>query len=131
MRAGVEGQRQLHDVLEIARQHRLALAVRQPIRMQRDRGAAQNGKQAERRPGRQQRPRRRGRARRRGRLAGKDINDAAEQYRFGELGAGQQQIGAGENPAQPRLLAEQLKDAGIEAKHGHAMGSGSAGQTIV
>ena len=36
MGAGVEGQRQLHDVLEIARQHRLALAVRQPIRVQRD-----------------------------------------------------------------------------------------------
>jgi hypothetical protein len=59
MSAGVEGQRQLHDVLEIARQHRLALAVRQPIRMQGDRGAAADGKQAERRPGRQQRPRRR------------------------------------------------------------------------
>ena len=53
MGAGMEGQRQLHDVLEIARQHRLALAVRQPIRVQRDRSAASDGKQAERRPGRQ------------------------------------------------------------------------------
>ncbi len=40
MRAGVEGQRQLHDVLEIIRQHRLTLAVRQPVGVQRDRGTA-------------------------------------------------------------------------------------------
>ncbi len=58
----------------------------------------------------------------RGRLAGEDVDDAAEQHRFGELRAGQQQIGAGEDPAQPRLLAEQFKDAGIEAKQGHAVG---------
>jgi hypothetical protein len=56
MGAGVEGQRQLHDVLEIAGQHRLALAVRQPIGVQRDRGTTQNCKQAKPRPGRQQRP---------------------------------------------------------------------------
>ena len=56
----------------------------------------------------------------RGRLAGENVDDAAEQHRLGELRAGQQQIGAGENPAQPRLLAEQLKDARIEAKQGHA-----------
>jgi hypothetical protein len=36
------------------------------------------------------------------------------------LRAGQQQIGEGENPAQPRLLAEQLKDAGVKAQHGHS-----------
>ena len=60
-------------------------------------------------------------------LAGQNVDDAAEQHRFGELGAGQQQIGAGEDPAQPRLLAEQFKDAGIEAKHGHAVGLGVGG----
>ena len=117
MGAGVEGQRQLHDVLEIAGQHRLALAVRQPVGVQRDRRAAADGEQAERRPGRQQRP---GRRRSPAGLAGEHVDDAAEQHRFGELRAGQQQIGAGENPAQPRLLAEQLKHARIEAKQGHA-----------
>ncbi len=57
MGAGVERQRQLHDVLEIIRQHRLALPVRQPVGVQRDRRTAPYGEQAERRPGRQQRPR--------------------------------------------------------------------------
>ena len=42
------------------------------------------------------------------RLAGEHVDDAAEQHRFGELRAGQQQIGGGEDPAQPRLFAEQL-----------------------
>jgi hypothetical protein len=36
------------------------------------------------------------------------------------LRTGQQQIGAGKDPAQPRFLAEQFKDACIEAKQGHA-----------
>ena len=36
MHAGVVGQRQLQDVIEIVGQHRLALAVRQPVGMQRD-----------------------------------------------------------------------------------------------
>jgi len=116
MGAGVEGQRQLHDVFEIVGQHRLTLAMRQLIGVERNRGAAQDGEQPERHPGRQQRP---GddedsgpgvacrRARRR----------AAEQHRFGELRAGQQQIGTGQNPAQPCLFAEQLEDAGVKAKH--------------
>ena len=52
-------------------QHRLALAVRQPIGVQRDRDAAADGEQAERRPGRQQRPRRRWRTRSGGRFARK------------------------------------------------------------
>ena len=99
MGAGVEGQRQLHDVLEIIGQHRLALAVRQPIGMQRDRGTASNGEQAECRPRREQRPRRRGAERAGGCLAGENVDDPAEQHRLGELGAGQQQIGAGEDPA--------------------------------
>ena len=132
MGAGVEGQRQLHDVLEIIRQHRLALAVRQPVGVQRDRGTAADGEQAERRPRRQQRPGRRRRQRTAGGLAGEHVDDAAEQHRLGELRAGQQQIGDGENPAQPRLLAEQFEDAGIKAKHGHAGRTReSAGRTVV
>ena len=95
----MKGQRQLHDVLEIIRQHRLALAMRQPVGMQRDRGAASNGEQAEGRPGREQRPGRRGAERAGGCLAGENVDDAAEQHRLGELRAGQQQVGAGENPA--------------------------------
>ena len=42
-------------------------------------------------------------------LAGEHVDDAAEQHRLGELRASQQQIGAGENPAQPRFLAEQIR----------------------
>ena len=52
MGAGVESQRQLHDVLEIIGQHRLALAVRQPVGVERDERAARDGEQAERHPGR-------------------------------------------------------------------------------
>ena len=98
MGAGVEGQRQLHDVLEIVRQHGLALAVRQPIGMQRDPGTASNGEQAECRPGREQRPGRRG-PEACGGFAGENVDDPAEQHRLGELRTGQQQIGAGEDPA--------------------------------
>ena len=122
MGAGVERQRQLHDVLEIAGQHRLTLAVRQPVGVQRDRGAAADGEQAESSPGRQQRP---GRCRAGGAgggIAGEHIDDAPEQHRLGELRPGQQQVGAGQDPAQPRLLAEQLQDARVEAKQGHAGG---------
>ena len=108
MGAGVEGQRQLHDVLEIVRQHHLALAVRQPVGMQRDGRAAQDGEQAEAAQAASSgqadddRPAP-------GRAGRRAIDDAAEQHRFGELRAGQQQIGAGQDPAQPRLLAEQLQ----------------------
>ena len=128
MGAGVESQRQLHDVLEIIRQHRLTLAMGQPIRMKRYGGAAADGEQAESRPGRQQRPCRRGSERPRRRLAGQDVDDTTEQHRFGELRAGQQQIGAGQDPAQPCLLAEQFKNAGIEAKQGHTL-TNSGGQS--
>ena len=48
-------------------------------------------------------------------LAGENVDDPAEQHRLGELRAGQQQIGAGKDPAQPRLFAEQPEDAGIKA----------------
>ena len=119
MGAGVEGQRQLHDVLEIVGQHRLALAVRQLVGIERDERAARDGEQAERHPGAQQRPGRI-RGQRAGlRLAGEHVDDLAEQHRLGELRAGQQQIGEGQNPAQPRLLAEQLEHAGVKAQHGH------------
>ncbi len=127
MVAGVEVQRQLHDVLEIAGQHRLALAVRQPVGMQGDGGAAQNGEQAERRPGAPAAatPTTTQAARRR--LAGEHVDDAAEQHRFGELRAGQQQVGAGEDPAQPRFLAEQFEHARVKPKQGHAVGTQKGG----
>ena len=74
-----------------------------------------------------------GQAERRGqrtgrRLAGEHVDDAAEQHRFGELRAGQQQIGDGKDPAQPRLLAEQLEDAGVKAKQGHAVRDSTGGR---
>ena len=133
MVAGVEVHRQLHDVLEIAGQHRLALAVRQPVGMQGDGGAADNGEQAERRPGAQQRPGRRRRKRPSRRFAGEHIDDAAEQHRFGELRAGQQQVGAGQDPAQPRFVAEQLEHARVKPKQGHAVETqkGAPGRMIL
>ena len=51
MGAGVESQWQLHDVFEIIRQHRLTLAMRQPIGMKRYRRATADGEQPESRPG--------------------------------------------------------------------------------
>ena len=54
----------------------------------------------------------------RGWLAGENVDDPAEQHRLGELRAGQQQVGAGENPAQPRLFAEQLEGRGYRGEAG-------------
>ncbi len=131
MGAGVEGQRQLHDVFEIIRQHRLTLTVRQLVGMERDRGAAQDREQAERHPGGQQRPGRVRRQRPGLRFAGEHVDDLAEQHRLGELRGGQQQIGDSENPAQPRLLAEQFEDAGVEAKHGHSGGNSTGNGDVI
>ena len=117
MGAGVEGQRQLQDVLEIVGQHRLALAVREPVGLQRHDRAAADGEQPERHPGQQERP---GRVRAGDRLAGEHVDDPAEQHGFRELRGGEQQIGERQQPAQPRLLAEQLENAGVEAENGHA-----------
>jgi len=36
-------------------------------------------------------------------------------------GAGQEQISGGQDPAQPRLFAEQLQDTRVETKQGHAV----------
>ena len=117
MGAGVEGQRQLQDVLEIVGQDRLALAVREPVGLQGHERAARNGEEPERDPGRQERP---GRVRAGHRLAGENVDDPAEQHGFGELRARQQEIGDREQPAQSRLLAEQLENAGVETEYGHA-----------
>ena len=127
MGAGMEGQRQLHDVFEIVRQHRLALAVGQPVGVKGYRGAAEDGEQAERHPGGEQRPGRVGGQRAGLRLAGQHVDDAAEQHRLGELRTGQQQVGAGQNPAQPCLLAEQFEHAGIKANQGHRAADSEAG----
>ena len=56
MHAGVIGQRQLQDVIEVVGQDRLALAVRQPVGVQGDERAADDGEQAEPDPGPEQRP---------------------------------------------------------------------------
>ena len=125
MGAGVEGQRQLQDVLEIVGQHRLALAVREPVGMQRDQRAAADGEQPERRPRPPAAARPSWRARCRG-LAGEHVDDAAEQHGLGELRGGQQQIGDRQHPAQPRLLAEQFENAGVEAE-GWACGRRNSG----
>ncbi len=47
------------------------------------------------------------------------VDDAAEQDRLRELRYCQQQIGAGKQPAETRLLAEQVKNANVKADKGH------------
>ena len=53
MGIAVIGQRQLQHMLEIAGQHDVAAAVRQPVGIKRDQGAAGDGEQPEAGPGRQ------------------------------------------------------------------------------
>ncbi|MGX1042921.1 hypothetical protein AB7M41_002627 [Bradyrhizobium diazoefficiens] len=48
------------------------------------------------------------------------FDDAAEQDGLGELRGGEQEIGKRQQPAQPRLLAEQFENAGVKAENGHA-----------
>ena len=120
MGAGVEGQRQLHDVLEIIGQHRLALAVRQLVGMERDRAlhamvnrpnatqAASSG-QAEFEAS--------------GPVCG--LPESTSTILPNSTGSANcapasSRLANGENPAQPRLLAEQFEDAGVKAQHGHS-----------
>ncbi|MGY3618774.1 hypothetical protein ACVJGD_004970 [Bradyrhizobium sp. USDA 10063] len=120
MGAGVKGQRQLQDMLEIIGQDRLPLAMREPVGMQRHDGTTPDREQAERDPGREQRPWRGGRDQPGDRLAREHVDDLAEQHRLGELRAGEQEIGAGQDPAEPRLLAEQFEHANVKTKQRHA-----------
>ena len=50
MGTSVKSQRQLHDVIEIAGQHRLTLAMGEAVGMKRDAGIAGNREQPERDP---------------------------------------------------------------------------------
>ncbi|MGY4329319.1 hypothetical protein ACVWWG_003736 [Bradyrhizobium sp. LB7.2] len=115
---GMEGQRQLQDVLEIVGQHRLALAVREPVGLQGHERAAGDGEQPECHPGHQKRP---GRIRSGNRLAGEHVDDPAEQHGFCELRGGKQEIGKRQQPAEPCFLAEQFENAGVETEDGHAI----------
>ena len=103
MDAAMEAERQLQDVLEIVRHHRVAAPVRQPVGVQRHQRAAGDGEQAEADPGREQRyevgPDRNTAASLR---AGQRIDDAAEQDGFGELRRGQRHVGDGQHPAELR-----------------------------
>src|SRR3954447_18018516 len=116
MGARMEGQRQLQDVLEIVRQDRLPLAVGEPVGLQRYDRAAGDGEQSERDPGNHERPRQGGAC---DRLAGEYVDDPAKQHWLGELRCRKQEIDDREQPAQRRLLAEQLENAGVDAEDGH------------
>ena len=102
MDAAVEAQRQLQDVLEVVGHHRVAAAMRQPVGVQRDERAADDGEEAEAHPGREQRdeigP---GRGAAVALRAGERIDDAAEQDRLGELRRGQRHVGDRQHPAEP------------------------------
>ncbi len=104
MDAAVIAERQLQDVLEIVGHHRVAAAVRQPVGMQRDQRAADDGEQAEAHPAAEQRHQigpDRNAAPALG--AGQRVDDAAEQDRLGELRGGQRHVGDGQHPAEPGL----------------------------
>ncbi len=122
MRAAVERQRQLQDVLEIFRQHRVPAPVREAVGVQRDHHAAGDVEQTEGDPPGQERQQ--GRPFQRGRIglrAGQRVDDAAEQDGFGELRRRERHIGEGEQPAQAGFRAEQAKHAAIETDEIHMM----------
>ena len=121
MDAGVIGQRQLHDVVEVVGQHRLTLAVRQPVGLQGDEGAADDGEQPETDPGREQRPDRGryGCAGSRGLAVGECVDDPAEQDRLCELRDREQDVGEGKQPAEPGFRSERFENTAVEADKRH------------
>ncbi len=120
MGAAVEGERELEDVFEIVGQHRLAAAVREPVRVQCDQHAARDDEQSEGDPGGEQWSENR-EVRRfcRGLGAHQRVDDPAEQDRFGKLRGCKSHVGDGENPAEPRLGAEQAENAGVKLEEIH------------
>src|SRR5215217_1736863 len=96
MSAGVIGKRKLQDVLEKRRSHYLILTVREPIRMERNQRAGEEGKKREANPGAEQElqavPIEISGT---GLAVGQGIDDAAEQDGFYEQGAGQVEVGDG------------------------------------
>ena len=96
MSAGVIGKRKLQDVLEKRRSHYLILTVREPIRMERNQRAGEDGKKREADPGAEQEqqpvPIEISGA---GLAVGQGIDDAAEQDGFYEQGGGQGEVGDG------------------------------------
>jgi len=105
----------LQDVLEIARQHGLTLAMGEAIGVQRYRRPGHDRKQSEGGPGRKQRP---GRSAR-GHPAREYVDNATEQHGLGKLRRRQEQVCASEDPAELRLFSEQLEDADVEADERH------------
>ena len=120
MDAAMEAERQLQDVLEIVRHHRVTAAVRQPVGVQRHQRAAGDGEQAEAHPGREQRyevgP---DRATAASLGAGQCIDDAPEQDGFGKLRRGQRNVGDGQRPAELRFVAQELEHARVEVDEIH------------
>ncbi len=128
MRAGVIAQRQLQDVLEIVGPHRLAVAMREPVGVQRDDRADDDDEEAESDPGADQRQQHAPVQLPRAALGIRQrIDDAAEQDRFHESGGGQRHTGQRERPAESGLGPEQFEHAHIKPKKFH----GEAGTTTL
>ena len=127
MRAGVVAERKLQHVLEEHRAHHLVLAVREPIGVERDERAANDGEQGEADPGAEQQhqvPQRQ--VRNTGLGIGQRIDDPPEQERFHEHGGGQRQVGERQDPAQTGLAPEQFQHAEVETEEFHNADIGTA-----
>ena len=126
MRAGVVAQRKLEHVLEEHRSHHLVLAVCEPIGVERDERAANDGEQGEADPGSEQQhqvPQLE--VRDTGLGIGQGVDDPPEQERFHEHGGGERQIGQRQYPAQTGLPPEQFQHAEVETEEFHVADIGT------
>ena len=120
MGPAVETQRQLQQMVEKAGHDCKAAAVRQPVGVQGDSDGGSDGKQAEADPGAHQgRKLGPGQLARMGLSLGHAVDDAAEQHRLDELGAGERQIGENQQNGEAALRREQGEDASIDLEHAH------------
>ena len=126
MRAGVVAQRKLEHVLEEHRSHHLVLAMCEPIGVERDERAANDGEQGEADPGSEQQhqvPQLE--VRDTGLGIGQGVDDPPEQERFHEHGGGERQIGQRQYPAQTGLPPEQFQHAEVETEEFHVADIGT------
>ena len=120
MLAGMVGERQLQDVLEVIRQHHVAALMREPVGEPGDQRAGRDDEQAETDPGadeRRERPRRRPDAR-------GSVPDKASTMRPNSTGstncaAASAILASASDDGQARVGPQQAEHAKVEADEGH------------
>ncbi len=116
----VKSKRQLKDMLEIIGQHSEATAMRQPIGVERNKRAAENGKQPKADPNDEKQPQMRPRGRPVVRVDTRErIDDTAKQHRLGKLRHGQGQIGERQEPAYSAVSPKVFENTAVKAKRIH------------